>query len=232
VSINAGTKYIAGHSDAMVGLIACDRGSYRRVKKQVAALGAPASPDDCYLALRGLRTLAVRLDAHERGARRVAEWLEGRPEVARVLHPALPSHPQHALFVRDFSGACGLFSFQLTDDFSAVPSPEPRAPRPAPRVNCARRARPQAIKCALSTAPSGARRAAAGGRDGRSREGGGGRLHGQPAALCDWVLVGRIRVARHPVRRAALRRAVGGRARARRDAPPAHRARKRRRPHP
>ena len=91
----------------------------------MAALGAPASPDDCYLALRGLRTLAVRLDAHERGARRVAEWLEGRPEVARVLHPALPSHPQHALFVRDFSGACGLFSFQLTDDFPAVPPARP-----------------------------------------------------------------------------------------------------------
>ncbi|KAJ1465877.1 Cys/Met metabolism PLP-dependent enzyme-domain-containing protein [Baffinella frigidus] len=67
-----------------------------------------------------VRTLALRLNAHEQSALRVAEWLEQRPEVVRVLHPALPSHPQHALFKRDFSGSCGLFSFQLSDAFSAV----------------------------------------------------------------------------------------------------------------
>eukprot|EP00188_Purpureofilum_apyrenoidigerum_P001714 Plantae.Rhodophyta-Purpureofilum_apyrenoidigerum.ctg19707.p1 GENE.Plantae.Rhodophyta-Purpureofilum_apyrenoidigerum.ctg19707~~Plantae.Rhodophyta-Purpureofilum_apyrenoidigerum.ctg19707.p1 ORF type:complete len:479 (+),score=72.10 Plantae.Rhodophyta-Purpureofilum_apyrenoidigerum.ctg19707:156-1592(+) len=116
VSINAATKYIGGHSDLMLGLIAAkDEKSYRAVKNSVKELGCPPGPDDCFLALRGLRTLAVRLKEHEKNALEVAKWLEQRPEVVRVMHPALESHPQHELFKRDFHGSTGLFGFQLKE---------------------------------------------------------------------------------------------------------------------
>jgi len=118
VSINAATKYISGHSDVMLGLIASTREIYPAIRKSVQMLGCPASPDDCYLALRGLRTLGVRLKQHALGGLQVAEWLEKQPQVARVLHPALPSHPQHAIWARDFRGACGLFTIQLVDAYS------------------------------------------------------------------------------------------------------------------
>eukprot|EP00282_Hemiselmis_andersenii_P046108 CAMPEP_0172084262 /NCGR_PEP_ID=MMETSP1043-20130122/20896_1 /TAXON_ID=464988 /ORGANISM="Hemiselmis andersenii, Strain CCMP441" /LENGTH=471 /DNA_ID=CAMNT_0012746067 /DNA_START=114 /DNA_END=1530 /DNA_ORIENTATION=+ len=117
VSLNAATKYIGGHSDLMLGLIACTKETYRRVKLSVKALGCPAGPDDCYLALRGIRTLGVRLQRHEESGLAIARWLEQRPEVTRVMHPALPSHPQHQVWKREFTGSCGLFSFQLTDEF-------------------------------------------------------------------------------------------------------------------
>jgi cystathionine beta-lyase len=78
-----------------------------------AELGGAPGPEDCYLALRGLRTLATRLERHQKSALKVAEWLAGRPEVARVLYPALPDDPGHALWRRDFSGASGLFGFLL-----------------------------------------------------------------------------------------------------------------------
>lgn len=118
VSYNAATKYIGGHSDLMMGLIACSRETYRKVKRSVMELGCPPGPDDCYLALRGLRTLTVRLKQHEQNGLVVARWLETRPEVARVIHPLLPSHPQHDLFKRDFRGANGLFTIQLRDVYS------------------------------------------------------------------------------------------------------------------
>ncbi|KAA8499182.1 putative cystathionine beta-lyase [Porphyridium purpureum] len=118
VSYNAATKYIGGHSDIMLGLIACTEQTYRPVKLSVAMLGCPPGPDDCYLALRGLRTLGVRLRQHEKNALEVANWLETRPEVARVIHPGLQSHPQHELFKRDFSGSNGLFTFQLKAEFA------------------------------------------------------------------------------------------------------------------
>ena len=119
VSLNAATKYIGGHSDLMLGLIGCSRETYRAVKRSVQTLGCPPGPDDAYLCLRGMRTLSVRLSRHGASALRVAAWLQARDEVVRVMHPALPEHPQHALFLRDFSGASGLFSFQLHDRFGA-----------------------------------------------------------------------------------------------------------------
>lgn len=118
VSINAATKYIAGHSDVVVGLLAVDSlATLQQCRAGNKDLGSSPGADDCYLALRGLRTLGVRLRAQAASALEVAQWLEARPEVARVLHPALPSHPQHSLWQRDFSGASGLFSLQFTDAY-------------------------------------------------------------------------------------------------------------------
>jgi cystathionine beta-lyase len=111
--VHAATKYIVGHADAMLGLIVCREEHYRGIKATAHGLGYAAAPDDCYLALRGLRTLDVRLARHQENALAVARWLQGRPEVERVLHPALPEHPGHALWRRDFTGSTGLFSIVL-----------------------------------------------------------------------------------------------------------------------
>lgn len=113
VSLMAGTKYIVGHSDAMLGTIATGEAHYERLKKTIHELGYAVGPDDAWLALRGLRTLSVRLARHHENGLRLAEWLAGRAEVARVFHPALPGDPGHALWKRDFSGACGLFGIEL-----------------------------------------------------------------------------------------------------------------------
>jgi len=120
VSLQAATKYIVGHSDAMLGLITTTEEAFLRAKRATAFLGTSAGPDDCYLALRGLRTLAVRLAQHQETALRIARWVEARAEVATVLHPALPSCPGHEFWKRDFSGSNGLFSFVLTDTFGKV----------------------------------------------------------------------------------------------------------------
>ncbi len=114
VSIQAGTKYIAGHSDLVLGTITTrDEALYRAIKDQTAVMGDVAGPDECYLALRGLRTLGVRLRQQERSALRIARWLQERPQVKRVLYPALPEDPGHALWKRDFLGASGLFAIVL-----------------------------------------------------------------------------------------------------------------------
>jgi len=113
VSIHAATKYIVGHSDAMLGVAVCTRDTYRAVKDQAVALGQWAGPDDMYLGLRGLRTMGVRLAQHWKNGIAVAEWFRTRPEVEQVLHPALPSDPGHAIWKRDFKGACGLFGVVL-----------------------------------------------------------------------------------------------------------------------
>jgi cystathionine beta-lyase len=113
VSIHAATKYIAGHSDAMLGLVVANETHWSAVREAVAAYGYSVSPDDCYLGLRGLRTLGVRLKQHQASALRVAQWLAGRPEIARLAFPALPGDPGHALWKRDFTGACGLFAMEL-----------------------------------------------------------------------------------------------------------------------
>ena len=115
VSIHAATKYIVGHSDAMLGTITATEASYPAVNASVRALGYATGPDDVYLGLRGLRTLSVRLKQHQANALIVAEWLKGRPEVAEVLYPALPGDKDHALWKRDFTGASGLFGVVLRD---------------------------------------------------------------------------------------------------------------------
>lgn len=112
-SILACTKYIVGHSDVMLGSVTAAQGQYARLRATTYQLGQTASPDDAWLGSRGLRTMALRLKEQGAAALRIAEWLKTRPEVARVLHPALPDCPGHALFLRDFKGASGLFAFVL-----------------------------------------------------------------------------------------------------------------------
>ncbi len=113
VSILACTKYIVGHSDVMMGSATAVPGLFETLRQASYALGHYVSPDDAYLAARGLRTLQVRLRQHEAGALAVARWLAEQPQVARVIHPALPGCPGHALWMRDFLGASGLFSIVL-----------------------------------------------------------------------------------------------------------------------
>jgi cysteine-S-conjugate beta-lyase len=109
LSIQAATKYISGHSDVMLGTVSANATTWRRLSDAVHLLGLCVGPDDIYLALRGLRTLGVRLAQHQASGLKVARWLGERPEVAGVLHPALASCPGHAIWERDFSGASGLF---------------------------------------------------------------------------------------------------------------------------
>jgi cysteine-S-conjugate beta-lyase len=114
VSVQAGTKYVGGHSDIMLGLVAVrDQALYEKVRPAIDDLGAATGPDDQFLALRGLRTLGVRMPRHYETGLKLARWLERQPEVVRVLHPALPACPGHELWKRDFKGASGLFSFVL-----------------------------------------------------------------------------------------------------------------------
>lgn len=111
VTMQALTKYVGGHSDLLLGTVTVrDAALYEKLGAAHQVLGYNASPDDCSLALRGLQTLAVRLDAIERSALEIAKWLAQRPEVERVLHPALPSCPGHEFWKRDFSGSSGVFS--------------------------------------------------------------------------------------------------------------------------
>jgi len=118
VAIEAATKYLAGHSDAMMGVITTTEALFRRVRVMAAILGAVPGPDDCYLALRGIRTLAVRMARHQETALELAHWCQGRPEVSRILHPAFEDCPGHALWVRDFSGSTGLFSIVLDQRYT------------------------------------------------------------------------------------------------------------------
>jgi cystathionine beta-lyase len=110
LSIQSGTKYIGGHSDVMLGVVASNKSAWKRLKETVFEMGLCVGPDDIFLGLRGLRTMGVRLAQHHAAGMKVARWLEARPEILRVLHPALESDPGHAIWKRDFSGACGLFS--------------------------------------------------------------------------------------------------------------------------
>jgi len=107
------TKYVGGHSDIMLGAVSANEENWPRVKRMHRLLGLCAGPDDIFLALRGIRTLAVRLQRHESSALKIAQWLEGHAMVDQVLHPALPSFPRHDLWKRDFSGSSGLFSFVI-----------------------------------------------------------------------------------------------------------------------
>lgn len=113
LSIQAATKYVGGHADVMLGYVAANESHAARLHQTHGDLGLYASGDDCFLGLRGLRTLAVRLQRHQETGLTLARWLQARPEVARILHPGLPGDPGHALWKRDFSGACGLFGLVL-----------------------------------------------------------------------------------------------------------------------
>jgi cysteine-S-conjugate beta-lyase len=113
VSIQAATKYIGGHADIMLGSVTMNERTTLAVAKTHEDLGLCTGPEDVYLGLRGLRSLGVRLDRHQRSALEMARWLAERPEVARVIHPGLPSDPGHTIWKRDFTGASGLFSIVL-----------------------------------------------------------------------------------------------------------------------
>jgi cystathionine beta-lyase len=115
VSVQAATKYIVGHSDAMLGAITCTKEAWPTLRDSTYELGQTAGPDDVYLGQRGLRTLAVRLKQHWEAGVSLAEWIARQPEVERVLHPALPGDPGHAIWKRDFTGACGLFGVVLKE---------------------------------------------------------------------------------------------------------------------
>jgi len=113
VSVHAATKYIGGHCDLLLGLVVANVATYPALHRIWTDMGVTASSDDCFLGLRGLRTLAVRLARHQASALEVARWLQARPEVREVVYPALPGARGHALWARDFRGASGLFSVVL-----------------------------------------------------------------------------------------------------------------------
>lgn len=117
ISIHALTKYPAGHSDLVLGSVSANERCWKKLYHHHGIMGCCASPDDTYLTLRGIRSMGVRIREHEKNAIEMAKWLEEHPAIATVLHPALPSHPQHELWKRDFKGSTGLFGFTLkTDD--------------------------------------------------------------------------------------------------------------------
>ena len=122
ISIQAGTKYIAGHSDLVIGMVtSSSEATHRMLVSQAHNLGDAASPDDCFLALRGLRTLSVRLYRQQESTLKVATWLADQPQVYRVLYPALADDPGHALWKRDFKGASSLFGLAMhSEDETAV----------------------------------------------------------------------------------------------------------------
>ena len=113
ITILAATKYVVGHSDVMIGSVTTTEQYWTSLRRTAQQLGQVCSPDDAYLANRGLRTMAVRLKTHEQSALKIAHWLQGQPQVRTVLHPALPSCPGHAIWKRDFTGSSGLFSFVI-----------------------------------------------------------------------------------------------------------------------
>jgi len=113
ISIQAGTKYLAGHSDLMIGSVSANKENWPRLKQFHRNMGVQAGTEEIWLTLRGIRTLGVRLERHEKSALEIARWLKDRPGVKRVLHPALPSCPGHEFWIRDFGRSTGLFSFEL-----------------------------------------------------------------------------------------------------------------------
>ncbi|MDA0241374.1 MAG: cystathionine beta-lyase [Proteobacteria bacterium] len=115
VSVQAATKYIGGHADAMLGTISTTEEYQKHLRLSTVGMGYCAAPDSCFLGARGLRTINVRLARHQRNGLALAEWFKARPEVARVLHPALPDCPGHEIWKRDFTGASGLFGVILDD---------------------------------------------------------------------------------------------------------------------
>ncbi|QRM42031.1 cystathionine beta-lyase [Rhizobium sp. BG4] len=127
ISIHAATKYPAGHSDILMGTVSANAKHWEQLKEANITLGICGAPDDAYQVLRGLRTMGIRLERHYESALAVAKWLEGRDEVAKVLHPALPSFKGHDLWKRDFKGASGIFSFVLKADSAEQFKPKAHA---------------------------------------------------------------------------------------------------------
>jgi cystathionine beta-lyase len=119
ISIQSVTKYISGHSDVLLGAVTVNERYAQQYANFYSVMEIFASPQDCYLALRGLKTLRVRLKQHEASALEIAQWLETIDIVDRVIHPALPGHPQHQIWQRDFSGSSGLFAFTFKEDYSS-----------------------------------------------------------------------------------------------------------------
>jgi len=118
-AVQALSKYVSGHSDVLMGSVAVgDQSRFRRLKDRMKALGYGVSPDDCYLTLRGLGTLSVRMDRQSATALELAQWLDGRDGVTRVLHPALVNDPGHPIWLRDFAGAGSVFSVLLDPRYS------------------------------------------------------------------------------------------------------------------
>jgi cystathionine beta-lyase len=113
INIEAGTKYLSGHSDLLLGLVSANEEWFPRLRRTAENMAIPAGPEDVFLALRGLRTMDLRLREAERQALAMARWLQTRPEVLRVIHPALPEYPGHEIWKRDFLGSSGLFSVVL-----------------------------------------------------------------------------------------------------------------------
>ncbi|QCK87225.1 cystathionine beta-lyase [Phreatobacter aquaticus] len=113
LAIEAGTKYLGGHSDILMGLVTANERCWKPLRQTFDAMAIGAGPEDHFLALRGLRTMKLRLDEAQRQGMAMAEWLAARPEVKTLLHPAFPSHPGHNIWKRDFKGASGLFSVIL-----------------------------------------------------------------------------------------------------------------------
>lgn len=124
ISVQAGTKYYAGHSDVLIGTVSMRTPElYKQVREAWDLLGVIIAPEDAFLTLRGIRTMSVRLKEQMPAGLAMAQWLSERPEVARVLHPALPSDPGHAIWKRDFTGASSLFAIELKPvDLKAVGS--------------------------------------------------------------------------------------------------------------
>ncbi len=116
VSIHAATKYPAGHSDVLMGFVSANEKHWQKLDHANRDLGLCVTSDDAYQVLRGMRTMGVRLEHHQKSALEIAQWLEARDDVAQVLHPALPSFPSHDLWKRDFKGSSGVFSFVLKSD--------------------------------------------------------------------------------------------------------------------
>jgi cystathionine beta-lyase len=115
LSIQAGTKYLVGHSDAMLGTIAASERAWEKLDTLCGAMGCHVAPDDIYLGLRGLRTLSVRLERHQRNTLAVLGWLKDQPQIGRIRYPGLESDPGHELWKRDFSGASGLCAFDFSE---------------------------------------------------------------------------------------------------------------------
>ncbi|KAG0771260.1 hypothetical protein G6F22_016634 [Rhizopus arrhizus] len=120
ISLLAATKYLGGHADVMMGAAVVNRRAWRALERASIDFGQTVGADDAFLVLRGMRSLPLRMAQHARHALRVAQWLQGRPEIARVLCPALPGDPSHARWQRDCTGANGLLTVELADAFDAA----------------------------------------------------------------------------------------------------------------